>query len=1267
MEHMLLLSLTHNRDAPTVSAQDVECSPHTLIDVSSRSKGVSMRALRRTSVVLLAAGVATLGLPVLGVASVAAAAQPAPGHNRLVPTTPRTDTPRIPDGEIWDIEVVGNRVFVAGTFTSIADVSGTTTPLPQRSLAAYDINTGRIDRNFRPTFNGGVNAVEASPDGTKLFVAGTFSTVNGVARQKVASLNLTTGAPLAAFNFAKSTNNQATALSATNSTVYVGGRFTRINGVVRSGLAAVNAVTGAVDTGFNLPLSGGVGTNGTLTVQQLKLTHDESKLLVVHTARQIAGQDRYGVGLIDTATKSLLPWRTRLWEDYLPFVGGIQRVYAGDIAPDDRYFVVGSGSGGDRPPINDTVIAFPIAGGDNTEPLWVSRHFDSVYSVAVTEVAVYVGGHFQWQESPTANQPWPGLDNVGYGTGQGLSGYGLGDQVVRRDHIGALDPATGTALEWNPGSNSFEGNKAMEATPRGLFVGGDGMVQGGKSVGRVAFYDFSRVTTSAVDTTITTPIEGRVVAAGEPFTIAGQAIAPGPIARVQVEIKQPKTQLYLQDDLTTWGKGNTILATVDATTKAWTLELTSGLAGTNAYQVLAKAFASNRTSNPTKAVKKIESFSFDDATPATSITAPSGVLTSTSFTMTGTATDDHGVNSLSYWFRNSNNEYLQDDGTVARVFNSFRGEPDVVGAPSATWRFDVTLPHEGEWRGSATATDTAGQPDLRSATRDWIISTTGTAPTVSISAPTAMTPPTPAPTLVIEPGRPLSFSGTANDDAGLRNVEITLRNSTTRENLAADGSWGTSVIADTYRVSPLDIQGTSYDWSYTTPFTLSPGAYTFTVRATDDTGLTTSAANRGSLAITAQVPGDAMPNGLLNVTGTSQDVDVLHLDLAGTATDDKGVQGVRVALRDSDTGRYVQPDGTMAAAFATVNATLATPGETSTTWSLPIDLPGPGSFGVEAWALDTAGQQDPSTTGATARYLVYPGDADPTLSDTLSQPTEGTAFAESRVVVSGRALDDVGLSSVQVAVVNGLGQYMSSTGSFTSTTESWRSAFLTSPGTPGSNYSYTTPAIPSGSYRVRVRAVDNHGQVQPVPRDVNVTVSAPPGNQAPVANATVSCDQNVCTFDGRGSTDESPSSLTYAWNFGNGRTGTGALPSYTYATPGTFTVSLTVRDQYAATGTTTQTVTIVEPTGNQSPTAVFNPPNCSGITCTMSGVGSSDPNIGDTLTYAWNFGDGTAIGTAAQVSHAYATAGTYTVTLTVTDGWGKAGTPVSRTVTVTSP
>jgi PKD repeat protein len=1237
----------------------------------SRSHGSAATIVVGRKIVVSVVLAALLGsMMVLGIASAppAGAAQAVPGHTGLVPSKPRTNTPLISSGEIWDIEVVGTRVFVAGTFSSLQNTTGANTaPVSQRFLASYNLSTGLIDTSFRPTFGGGgVTAVEASPDGSKLYVTGSFNTINGVTKRKIASINPTTGAPVAGFT--ANASSMATALAATNTTVYVGGNFSTVNSSARVGLVALNGTTGAVVPGFVNNISGGIGVNGALTVQQLKLTHDDSKLLVVHTGRRIADQDRYGVGLISTQTNQLLPWRTRLWDDNLQFVGGIQRVYAGDIAPNDQYFVVGSGSGGDRPPINDTAIAFPVAGNDNVEPLWVSRHFDSVYSVAVTERAVYVGGHFGFQESPTAPDPWPGLDNVGYGTGQGLAGYGLGDAVVRRDHIGALNPADGKALEWNPGSNSFEGNKAMEATTRGLFVGGDGMYQGGLRTGRVAFYDFNTVPApSPIDTTIVTPIEGRVVATGVQFVIDGQATAPGQVRRVQIEIQDRNSKQYLQDDMTTWGSVNNIyasLASPNATSTRWSLPVT--LTGNRELQIMAKTFAVTGGSDATKAVKKIESFSFDDQTPTTGISGPSGsVLTSTTFIANGTANDDKGVNALTYWFRDANNQYLQEDGTVSSNFNTFRGLPDVVGATSATWQYEVTLPHEGDWRMSATAIDTAGQSDLRGSTRDWLITSTGVAPTVAINAPVAMTPPTAVAPLTVAPGAPMTFSGAANDTDSLANVEISLRNNTTREQLASDGTWGPDAIQGWYRLNTQNIPGTSYNWSYTTPFNLSAGQYSFAVRATDDIGLTTSSANQGRLTINAQVAGDTPPNGLLNFTGTDSSVEVLHLDIAGTATDDKGVAGVRVSLEDQDTGRYVQPNGTMAAAFATLNATLASPGTTSTTWTLPVDLPTKGEFAVTAFAVDTVGQQDPSTSGATARYLVYPGDLDPTLSETLASPTEGTAFTEARIFVSGRAMDDVGLSRVEVGIVNSAGQYMSSSGTFTSTSESWRSAFLNSPGTPGSNYSYTTPVIPSGSYRVRVRAVDVYGQVQAVPREVNVTVSAPPGNAAPVARFTSSCNQNVCAFDGRTSTDENAPTLTYAWNFGNGRTGTGPVPNHTYTGPGTFTVTLTVRDEYGATGTTTGTVTITEPTGNTAPTPVINQPSCAALVCNISGVGSSDPNTGDTFTYLWEFGDGTPNSTASAMSHTFPAAGTYTLRLTVTDGWGKSAS-ITRQVTVTS-
>ena len=109
----------------------------------------------------------------------------------------------------------------------------------------------------------------------------------------------------------------------------------------------------------------------------------------------------------------------------------------------------------------------------------------------------------------------------------------------------------------------------MEATPRGLFIGGDGMFKGGVRTGRVGFFDFNTVPFPAPlpDTTISTPIEGRVVANSEPFQITGTArVTTGTVGRVQVQVQDRDSGQYLQDNGTAFttfaGTNNSINATL---------------------------------------------------------------------------------------------------------------------------------------------------------------------------------------------------------------------------------------------------------------------------------------------------------------------------------------------------------------------------------------------------------------------------------------------------------------------------------------------------------------------------------------------------------------------------------------------------------------------------------------------------------------------------------------------------------------------------------
>ena len=179
-----------------------------------------------------------------------------------------------------------------------------------------------------------------------------------------------------------------------------------------------------------------------------------------------------------------------------------------------------------------------------------------------------------------------------------------------------------------------------------------------------------------------------------------------------------------------------------------------------------------------------------------------------------------------------------------------------------------------------------------------------------------------------------------------------------------------------------------------------------------------------------------------------------------------------------------------------------------------------------------------------------------------------------------------------------------------------------------------------------------------------------PANNPPVASFTYTCNQNICGFDGRSSTDENVDALTYTWSFTSATTGTGSgstsgnFVSRTFSAAKQYTATLTVRDEYNLTSTSApQTITIVEPTNNVAPTATIAVPTCTGLVCSFSAT-VTDANVGDTVTRLWSFGtDPATTSTSSSPTKTFPVAGTYAVSLIVTDGWGKS-TTVTRQVTV---
>ncbi|WNV76401.1 PKD domain-containing protein [Geodermatophilus sp. DSM 44513] len=178
----------------------------------------------------------------------------------------------------------------------------------------------------------------------------------------------------------------------------------------------------------------------------------------------------------------------------------------------------------------------------------------------------------------------------------------------------------------------------------------------------------------------------------------------------------------------------------------------------------------------------------------------------------------------------------------------------------------------------------------------------------------------------------------------------------------------------------------------------------------------------------------------------------------------------------------------------------------------------------------------------------------------------------------------------------------------------------------------------------------------------SIGTTGQPVNAAPTAAFTSSVADLGASFDASGSADSDGTVAGYAWDFGDGTTGTGATAQHTYAAAGTYTVTLTVTDDAGATAQQTGTVTVTDPP-NAVPTASFTA-SVADLEASFDASGSTDPD-GTVAGYAWDFGDG-ATGTGATAQHTYAAAGEYTVTLTVTDDDGATASS-SRVVAATDP
>ena len=201
------------------------------------------------------------------------------------------------NGVVHAQAMAGNVVYAGGTFSKArpAGSAAGVNEVTRSNLLSYSITSGVLT-SFAPTFNGQVKALATSPDGATLYVGGTFTTVNGTARNRFAAFDVATGALK---TLQADLNSTVNAIAATPSTVYLGGAFSRVGSATRSRLAAIT--TAGALTGWAPQANAGV--------QALVLTPDQTKVVAGGSFSTLNGTTALGMGAVDAASGAIRTWR----------------------------------------------------------------------------------------------------------------------------------------------------------------------------------------------------------------------------------------------------------------------------------------------------------------------------------------------------------------------------------------------------------------------------------------------------------------------------------------------------------------------------------------------------------------------------------------------------------------------------------------------------------------------------------------------------------------------------------------------------------------------------------------------------------------------------------------------------------------------------------------------------------------------------------------------------------------------------------------------
>ncbi len=318
-------------------------------------------------------------------------------------------------GGVYGMAHSGGRTFIGGEFTGVGGTA-------RNNVAAIKAD-GRLDELFDPGANGRVLAVAASEDGSVIFLGGRFTQAGGAPRAQLAAVDAVTGEALASWRAdTTGTYPDVASLAVKGNRLYVGGRFTGIDGTTRKRLVALDTATGDVVPTFRPAPNG--------NVREVVVSPDGSTVYAGGAFSILGGQARAAAGSVDAATGSATA--------FAPSGDGGNAVTIG-LSPDGRRFFYGTE--------NNTLFAYDPA--VSNDPVWFIKTSGNTQALAVSDDEMWIGGHFS----------------------QIVTGK------IPRPFIASLDPVDGSVNDWNPncvGGKSGVWALVLEGThlhAGGLFTG----------------------------------------------------------------------------------------------------------------------------------------------------------------------------------------------------------------------------------------------------------------------------------------------------------------------------------------------------------------------------------------------------------------------------------------------------------------------------------------------------------------------------------------------------------------------------------------------------------------------------------------------------------------------------------------------------------------------------------------------------------------------------------------------------------------------------